>query len=87
MYSERKIKEEGAAIVKKKKKKLKVSFGGIGPFLKENGDQIADSEAEALRKTYEKAFSKPNKEYLVELLWEEIQVVWSLCGKPTYKAI
>ena len=47
------------------KEKRKKTFGGKGPFLKENGDQIADSETEALRKTYEKAFSKPNKENLV----------------------
>ena len=74
MYYERKIEEEDAAIAKIKRnpkvffslaKKKEKTFGGIGPFLKENGDPIADSEAEALRKTYEKAFSKPNKEYLV----------------------
>ena len=35
-------------------------FGGIGPFLKENGEQVEESEAEVLRKTYEKAYSKPD---------------------------
>ena len=59
MFSEITIKEEDAAITKIKRNakvffslatKKEKTFGGIGPFLKENGDPIADSEAEALRK-------------------------------------
>ena len=52
MYSERKIKEKrNAKVFFSLAKKKGKTFGGIGPFLTENGDPIADSEAEALRKT------------------------------------
>jgi hypothetical protein len=75
MFEERKFKEENVAIAKIKRnpkvffslaKKREKTFGGIGPFLKENGDPIEESAAEVLRKTYEKAFSKPNKDFKVD---------------------
>ena len=43
-------------------RKKKKTFGGIGPFLKENGDHIDETEAELLRETYEKAFSTPKEQ-------------------------
>ena len=75
MFEERKFREENVAIAMIKRnpkvffslaKKREKTFGGIGPFLKENGDPIEESAAEVLRKTYEKAFSKPNKDFKVE---------------------
>ena len=42
-------------------KKKQNKFEGVGPFLKENGDVIDESVAEALKNTYQKAFSETNK--------------------------
>ena len=56
-----KIKRNPKAFFSYAKKKQK-TFEGIGPFLKENGDPIEETEAESLRKAYEKAFSKPKEE-------------------------
>ena len=46
---------------KKKEKK----YGGIGPFQKENRDPIEDSEAEALRKTFEQPLIEPKEAHKV----------------------
>ena len=71
MFLKKKIHDETVAIAKMKRnpkvfyslaKKKKKVFGGVSPFLKENGERMQETEAEVLTKTYEKAFSEPNTE-------------------------
>ena len=75
LYKERKVKLEAAAIGKIKRnpkaffsyaKRYSKTFCGIGPFLEENGEFLKESEAETLKKQYEKVFSKPKKDAKVE---------------------
>ena len=70
MFLEKKLRNENVAIAKIKRnpkvffsmaKKKQKTFEGVGPFLKENGDLIDKSEAEALKRAYDKAFSEPNE--------------------------
>ena len=42
------------------------TFGGIGPFLDADGNPLEESEAEAMKKQYEKVFSTPKEEAKVE---------------------
>ena len=74
-YFERKSKLEEAAIAKIKRnprafyayaKRQAKTFNGVGPFLKQNGEPIEESEAEALKIQYEKVFSSPKEEAKIE---------------------
>ena len=47
-------------------KRYSKTFCGIGPFLEENSEFLKESEAETLKKQYEKNFSKPMNDAKVE---------------------
>jgi len=71
LYKKRKSKLEKEALTKIKRNpkafyayanRFSKTYSGIGPFLQENGDKMEDSEAEVLRKQYEKVFSTPKQD-------------------------
>ena len=44
------------------------TYSGVGPFIKENGDKINETEAEALRMQYKKVFSTHKEDAKIENL-------------------